>query len=147
MGQGMFYLRTLPRKNMNLPHSIRMYWTNFWQLTVHVQQNIFEKTLIKVDSSHLCASFGTFYVQIGKLFESQWDFKLSEEFEIDVIFLRKHFSKTHCDSKNLPIWTKGAKRSAKMWATNFNKSFFKIILLYMNGRLLKIRSVLTYGVR
>ena len=49
----------------------------------------FEKTLIEVDSSHLYASFGTFWVQIGQLVEAQWDFKLSEEFEINVIFLRK----------------------------------------------------------
>ena len=28
-------------------YNIRMYWTNFWQPTVHVQQNMFEKTLIK----------------------------------------------------------------------------------------------------
>ena len=33
--------------------------------TVHVQQNIFEKTLIKVGSPHLYASFGTFIAQIG----------------------------------------------------------------------------------
>ena len=26
-------------------HNIRIYWTNFWQPTVHVDQNIFEKTL------------------------------------------------------------------------------------------------------
>ena len=37
---------TLPRKNMNLPYSIRMYWTNFWQPTVHVQI-IFLKNLYK----------------------------------------------------------------------------------------------------
>ena len=36
---------TLTRKNMNLPYSIRMYWTNFWQPTDHVQHNIFEKSL------------------------------------------------------------------------------------------------------
>ena len=36
-----------------------------------VQQNIFEKTLIEVGSSHLYASFGTFCVQIGQLFEAQ----------------------------------------------------------------------------
>ena len=35
-----------------------------------VQQNIFEKTLIEVDSSHLYASFGTFCVQIDHIFES-----------------------------------------------------------------------------
>ena len=40
--------------------------------------------------------------------------------------------------------TKGAKRSVKMWTTNFCKSFFMNILLYMNGRLSKIRSVHTY---
>ena len=55
----------MPRKKMNLPYSIRMYWTNFWQLTVHVQQNIFEKALIEVCSPHLYASFGTFCAQIG----------------------------------------------------------------------------------
>ena len=34
-----------------------------------------------------------------------------------------------------------------MWAKNFYKRFFKIILLYINGRLSKIRLVHTYGVR
>ena len=47
-----------------------MYWTIFWQLTIHVQQDIFEKTLIEVGSSHLYASSGTFCVQIGQLFEA-----------------------------------------------------------------------------
>ena len=31
---------TLPCKNMNQPYSIRMYSTNFWQPTIHLQQNI-----------------------------------------------------------------------------------------------------------
>ena len=44
---------------------------------------------IEVGSSHLYASFGTFCVEIGLLFEAQWDFELSEVFEIDVIFLHK----------------------------------------------------------
>ena len=63
---------TLPRKNMNLPYSIRMYWTSFWQPAVNVQQNIFEKTHVEIGRSHLYASFGTFYVQIGQLFAAQW---------------------------------------------------------------------------
>ena len=71
-------------------HRIRMYWTNYRQPTAHVQQNIFGKTLTEVCSLHLYASFGTFCVQIGQFFEAQWYFKLSEEFEINVIFLRKH---------------------------------------------------------
>ena len=47
----------LPRKNMNLPysirtaaikinrpgHSIRMYWTNFWEPTIHLQQKVCKK--------------------------------------------------------------------------------------------------------
>ena len=40
-------------------------------LSAHVQQNIFGKTLIKVCSSHIYASFGTFCVQIGQLFAPQ----------------------------------------------------------------------------
>ena len=78
---------------MNLPYSIRMDWTNFWQPTVNKQQNIFEKTLIKVGSSHLYASFGTICVEIGKLFESQWDFKLSEDFEKDDFCVVKYVNK------------------------------------------------------
>ena len=63
-----------------------MYSRNFWQPTIHVQQNIFEKNL-KIDgSSHFYASFGVFCVQISLLFEAQWDFKHSEEIEIDMIF-------------------------------------------------------------
>ena len=85
-----------------------MYLTNFWQPIIHVQQNIFEKILIEVDSSNIYASFGSFCVQIGYLFETQYDFDFSEEFEIGGIFLRKQrFFKDslHCASKNGPIWT------------------------------------------
>ena len=52
-----------------------MYVTNFWPPTVHIQQNVFEKTLIEVFSSHLYASFGTFCGQIGQLFEAQLEKK------------------------------------------------------------------------
>ena len=38
---------------------------------IHVQQNIFEQTLIEVVILHLYASFGTFYLQIDQLFEAQ----------------------------------------------------------------------------
>ena len=132
-----------------------MYWTNFWPPTVHVKQNIFVKTFIEIDSSHLNASFGTFCVQIGQIFELQWDFKLSEKFEIDLIFLQKqHFYRFQAffkDSLSLQKLTnqdaKCAKRSVKMWATTFYKSFFKNILLVMNGRWSKICSVHTYEVR
>ena len=65
-----------------------MYWTIFWQPTIHVQ-HIFEKTLIEVGSSHLYASFGIFWVQICQLVQVQWDFKILEEFENVVIFLQK----------------------------------------------------------
>ena len=49
-----------------------MYWTNFWQPTIHAPQNIWEKTVIEVGSPQLYASFGTFCAQIGQLFEAQW---------------------------------------------------------------------------
>ena len=51
----------------------RMYWTNFWQPTAHVQQNIFVKNFIEAYSLHLYASFATFCAQIGQLFEAQWE--------------------------------------------------------------------------
>ena len=66
---------TLTRKNMNLPYFIRMYWTNFWQPTVHVQQNVYEKTLIEVGSFfwHLFRSNWTIFggtVSLWKMFEN-----------------------------------------------------------------------------
>ena len=94
----LFFEPTLPSKNMNLPYSICMYWTNFWQSTVHVVQNIIEKTLIEVGSSHTYASFGTFCVQIGQLFAAQWVFEkcmktvkslFSKENDVDFEFFRK----------------------------------------------------------
>ena len=56
--------------------SPHLYWTNFWRPTIHVQQSIFEKTYIEVDSPHFCAYFGTFCAQIGQLFEAQWVFEI-----------------------------------------------------------------------
>ena len=46
---------------------------------------------IEFDSSHLYASFGTFCVQIFQLFKAQSDFKLSEKFELNVIFQKHPF--------------------------------------------------------
>ena len=74
------------------------YWANFWKPTVHVQQNIFEKSFIEVGSSHLYASFGTFCVQIDQLFEAQWVFEkcmktvkslFSKENDVDFEFFQK----------------------------------------------------------
>ena len=42
--------------------------------TVHEQQNIFEKTLKEVGSSHLYTSFGSFCFQIGQFLESLKNF-------------------------------------------------------------------------
>ena len=65
---------------------------------MYVQQNIFEKTPIKVCSSHLYASFGTFCVQIGHLFEVQRVFEkcmntvkslFSKEYDVDFEIFRK----------------------------------------------------------
>ena len=148
---GKIGLYTLPRKSMNLPYSIRIYWTNFWQPTVHVQKNVFEKTLIKDGSSHLYAYFGFFCVQIGQLFEAQWDFKLSEKFEFAAFFLLKKwfdyfqtfFKDSQCLKKLTNLDAKGAKRSVRMWAISFKKIFNNIFFL-MNGGLSKISSVLTY---
>ena len=72
----------------------------------------------EIDSSHLYSSFGTFCVQIGSLFESQWDFEFSEE---STSF---SFEKTHCASKNWPIWTQKVPKQAQMWATNLYIIFF-----------------------
>ena len=70
----------------------------------------------------LCASFGTFCVNIGQLFEVRKDFKLLEEFELDVIFLRKQryycfqtfFKDSMCLANLTNLDAKGAKKSVKM---------------------------------
>ena len=66
-----------------------MYWTNFCQPTIRVQQNIFVKNLSEFGILHLYASFGTFCVEIGQLFEAQWVFEHSQEFETGNMFLQK----------------------------------------------------------
>ena len=76
--------KVLGNKNCEEIKTVRiitcLHWTNFWQPTVHVHQHSFEKTLIKVYSLHLYASFGAFCVKIGKLVAAQWVFKHYEEF-------------------------------------------------------------------
>ena len=71
----------------------------------------------------------------------------SEEFKIDVIFFRKqrfYRFDSLCLEKLTNFGVKGAKRSVKVWTTNFYRSLSKNILLYMSSWPLKIRSVHTY---
>ena len=99
-----------------------MYWMNFCQPIIRLQQNIFEQSLIEVGSLHIYACFGTFCVQIGQIFESQWAFEeclnidkslFSQENVADFDFLR-----IFKDSLRLETLTdldaKGAKRSVNM---------------------------------
>ena len=73
----------------------------------------FWKTLIEVGSSHIYASFGTFCVQIGQLFEVQRVFEkcmktvkslFSKENDVDFEFFRKF--------KVSPIWTQKVPKEA-----------------------------------
>ena len=73
-------------------HSIHMYWTNFRQPTAHVQKIIFWKTSTEVCSPHLYASFGTFYTQIGQLFQSQCSESLKYVWKSTISCLRRKMS-------------------------------------------------------
>ena len=80
-------LLTDSTKIKRLGHNIFMYWTNFWQPTAYVKQNIFENALIEACSPNIYASFGTFCVEIGQLCETQWVFEVC--FKIDKSLLSK----------------------------------------------------------
>ena len=93
-----------------------------------------------------------FFVKIGQIFAAQWVFKHSKEFRN-----QRHFPSMTaiCRFSSIlqrlivtrkldRLYVKGAKRSMKMWTINFYQSFSINILLYMNGRLSKIRSVHKY---
>ena len=87
---------------------------NLWHTTDGVQQNISEKTFIKVDSSHPYAWFDTFYVQIGRFFEAQWD---SNEWPMHWnIFLWQIFSKLI--KQTLKV---GMNVSIKVWGKHWGK--------------------------
>ena len=103
-----------------------MYWTNFCQPTNSVKQNIFEQTLIKDVSLSLCASFGTFCIQIGPLFESQWPFKHSEEFRN-----RVHFTSmtVNCRFSDILQRLTVSPKIDQFWGKRCQN-----ILFYMNGR-------------
>ena len=101
-----------------------MYSTNLWKPTVCVQQNMLENSFIKVYSSHLYASFGTFCVKIGQLFAAQWVwqwvFKHLEDtksttisFDSSDLSIVKHTSKTHWTSNNWPILTQKVPKEAQ----------------------------------
>jgi len=124
-------------------YNMRMFWTNFWQPTVHIQQTIFEKTPIEVFYSYLYASFGTFCVQIGQFFKAQWVFEACFRKSTNCCYRRKMspmFKDSLCsDSNNRPIWKQNMPKEAQRC-----RVFFKNILIYMNGRLSKDRSLHTH---
>ena len=57
---------TVQNKTSGTYSNILIKRTNFRQPTVHVQQNIFDITVLEVCSTHLNVSFGTFCFQIGQ---------------------------------------------------------------------------------
>ena len=111
---------SLPRKNMNLHYSIFLFWTNFWQPTVHVQKNIFEKNLIKAYSPHLYASFGTFLrpnCSIIRNTVSIWSMFENRQIALIEGKCRRFRNssdclKTHCVANNWPIWTQNVPKEA-----------------------------------
>ena len=110
-----------------------MYWTNFWQPTVPLQQSIFEKTLLKDCRSHVYASFDTFCVQIGQLFDTQWVFDF---FLKTVKSLFSKSLKSHCDLNNfLPIWTQKLPIEAyRVELSTFIRAFQKYFVVYERER-------------
>ena len=63
---GEYYFRTVVLDLVEAPKK-----TTVVSLAVLLEPNGYKKTLIEVGSSHLYASFGTFWVQIGQLVEAQ----------------------------------------------------------------------------
>ena len=95
------------------PYVIRLYWTNFWLPTVHVQHNIFEKPFLQKLVAHivmlLLAPFSFKFVNHSRHSETLnfWKNPNSTSFSFDCsnLTIFKHTSKTHCASNNWPILT------------------------------------------
>ena len=130
-------------------------WTFESRPFMYIQKNFFGKTIIEVCTPCLYASFGTLCAQIGQLFEAQfslWSMFVKstnrcyprEVTSISEFFWLLKDSLYREQLTNLD--RKGDKRSVKILTTKFYKSLFINILLHMNGRLSKIRSVHTYVV-
>ena len=110
---------TIPRKIMNLPYSICMYWTNVWQPTVHVQQNIFEKTLKMLVVHIFTLLLAPFvpklvnYLRYSETLKFRKNSKsTSFSFENGDFTVFIHFSKTRCASNNCPIGTQQVPKEA-----------------------------------
>ena len=116
-----YYVKyTLPRKNMKLPYSIRMHWTNFCQPTVHVQQNIFEKNYYRTLYSSSLRFF--WYIlspnwSIIRGTVSLWIMVENREIAVIEGKCRRFRNsskclKTHCAAHNWPIWTQKVPKEA-----------------------------------
>ena len=62
-------------------HNIRMYFTNFWRLSIHLQQNILGKNLYKSLFFTSLRFFWYLFVRIGQLFETQCLFEVCLEID------------------------------------------------------------------
>ena len=110
-----------------------MYWTNLWQSTVHVQQNIFEKLVNHSRHSESLKNVGKW---LNRCFRRK----------MPSISISSESLKSYCAVPRISdhFGRKRYQKSVNMWATNFYYSFFKNILSCMSGGLSKIRSVHTY---
>ena len=107
------------------------------------EQNSYRFNQNKPSGAYVCTEriFGSRLLMYNKIF---WE-KLFQKFVVYIFtLLLAPFA-----SKLVNYWrhkfsVKGAKRSVKMWTTNFYKSFSQNILMYMSSRLSKIRSLHTY---
>ena len=101
-------------------HNISMYCTSFWQPTVHVQQNVFEKSLVENCSPHLYAFFWHFLRSNWSIIRgtvSIWTFEgipksTTFPFDDSDLSISKHTLKTHCVSNNWPIWAQKVSKEA-----------------------------------
>ena len=78
---------------------------NFWLPTVHLQQNIFEKLLLKLIAHIFALLLAPFASKLINYLRHSESLYIRKNSEIDDLSISKHTSKTHCASNNGPILT------------------------------------------
>ena len=94
----LFFKLTIPRKNMNLPYSIRMYWTNFWQLSFISKYFCSFWQILRPNWSTIRGT-----VSLWSMIENQQIALI--EGKCPRFRNSSNCLKTNCAANNVPIWT------------------------------------------
>ena len=129
-------------KNNRPGHNIRMYWTNFWQPTVHVQK-MFLKKLLKFVVHLFTLLLVPFAPKLVNYSRHHKSIKYVWNFTNRCYRNSSKCLKNHCAANNQPIWTQKVPKEAQRCGLQSSTKVFQKTVSFFR-RCARLRFSLQY---